>query len=129
MHQGAGTVPGRAVVTRLPVQLHWLELYRLAPHIGITGASRALPPEGAAAVQAIGSADLVVAASPVYKGSYTAARRGVSAARGSGRRGLTAKTQTGQANAGWGHLQCTPQIHSAPPRAAAVASAWTGRVF
>jgi len=52
----------------LPAQVTVLELHRLAPHIATTGA---LPPEGAAAVQAIETADLVVAVTPVYKGSYT----------------------------------------------------------
>jgi FMN reductase len=60
-----------ALDRHLPLQTQWLELQRLAPHIGITGSARELPPEGAAAVRAIETADLVLAASPVYKGSYT----------------------------------------------------------
>lgn len=55
----------------LPLQPQWLELQRLAPHIGISASARDLPPEGAAAVRAIETADLLLAASPVYKGSYT----------------------------------------------------------
>lgn len=57
-----------ALQQTLPAQVTVLELHRLAPHIATTGA---LPPEGAAAVQAIETADLVVAVTPVYKGSYT----------------------------------------------------------
>ena len=52
----------------LPVQLTVLEIHQLAPHIATTGAPS---PDGAAAVQAIESADLVVAVTPVYKGSYS----------------------------------------------------------
>jgi O-acetylhomoserine (thiol)-lyase len=59
-----------ALDRHLPLQTQWLELQRLAPHIGITGSARELPPEGAAAVRAIETADLVLAASPVYKGSF-----------------------------------------------------------
>ena len=64
-----------AVAEALPPhqQIQWqvLEIAMLAPHIVTGGANRALPPEGAAAVRAIESADLVIAATPVYKGSYT----------------------------------------------------------
>lgn len=54
----------QAVSARVSV----LEIHRLAPHIATAGKPA---PEGAAAVQAIESADLVVAVTPVYKGSYT----------------------------------------------------------
>jgi len=60
-----------AAAVAAPVNSQLLEVWRLAPHIGITGAASALPPEGAAAVRSIEQADLVVAVSPVYKGSYT----------------------------------------------------------
>ena len=52
-----------------PAQVEVLELHRLAPHI--VGNGRELPAEGAAALRAITTADLVIAATPVYKGSYT----------------------------------------------------------
>ena len=52
----------------LPAQLTVVEIHRVAPHIATTGKPT---PEGAAAVQAIEQADLVVAVTPVYKGSYT----------------------------------------------------------
>ncbi len=55
----------------MPVRAQWLELHRLAPHIGISGSVQQLPPAGAEAVRAIETADLVLAASPVFKGSYT----------------------------------------------------------
>jgi FMN reductase len=54
-----------------PLQLQCLELWRLAPHIGVAAQPGALPPAGAEAVRAIEQADLVVAVTPVYKGSYT----------------------------------------------------------
>ena len=64
-----------AVAEALPpdhqVHLQVLEIARLAPHIVASGGTRDLPPEGAAAVRAIEAADLVIAATPVYKGSYT----------------------------------------------------------
>lgn len=64
----------RAVAEALPTQstsqLQVLEIAKLAPHI-VGGAGRDLPAEGAAAVRAIETADLVIAATPVYKGSYT----------------------------------------------------------
>lgn len=53
------------------VQLHTLELARLAGHLVPAAGGQGLPAEGAAAVRAIESADLVIAATPVYKGSYT----------------------------------------------------------
>lgn len=52
-----------------PAQLEVLELHRLAPHL-VTG-GRELPAEGAAALRAIATADLLIAATPVYKGAYT----------------------------------------------------------
>lgn len=48
-----------------------LEIARLAPHITTGGWGQDLPPEAAAAVRSIETADLVIAATPVYKGSYT----------------------------------------------------------
>jgi FMN reductase len=56
---------------RLALQIQTFEIAQLAPHLiaGATGGE--LPPEGLAAVRAIESADLLVAATPVYKGSYS----------------------------------------------------------
>lgn len=56
---------------RLPVQLQHFEIAQLAPHLLASGWPAELPAEGAAAVRAIETADLIVAATPVYKGSYT----------------------------------------------------------
>jgi len=60
-----------AIAAVLPVKLEVLEIAKLAPYIGITGYAKDLPPQGIAALHAIETADLVIAASPVYKGSYT----------------------------------------------------------
>lgn len=57
----------QALPAAMPLQTTVLEIAQLAPHIVGAG----LAPEGAAAVQAIEAADLVIAATPVYKGSYT----------------------------------------------------------
>lgn len=54
-----------------PIEVTWVELSTLAPLIGPVVSTEALPPEGRAAIQAIEGADLLIAASPVYKGSYT----------------------------------------------------------
>lgn len=55
----------------LAIQLQTFEIAQLAPHLVASGWPAELPAEGAAAVRAIEAADLVVAATPVYKGSYT----------------------------------------------------------
>lgn len=60
-----------ALPAHLQVQRTVLEMARLAPHITRGGQAGALPADGAAAVRAIETADLVIAATPVYKGSYT----------------------------------------------------------
>ncbi|MEF7613566.1 FMN reductase [Aquincola sp. MAHUQ-54] len=60
-----------ALSAALPVTLQVLEIAKLAPHIGVANAPQDLSPEGAAALRAIETADLVVAVSPVYKGSYS----------------------------------------------------------
>lgn len=59
-----------ALPPQLTVQRQVLEIARLAPHITSPN-GQGLPPDGAAAVRAIETADLVIAATPVYKGSYT----------------------------------------------------------
>jgi FMN reductase len=53
------------------LQLQTFEIAHLAPHLLASGWPAELPAEGAAAVRAIETADLIVAATPVYKGSYT----------------------------------------------------------
>jgi FMN reductase len=58
-----------ALPPQMEIDLQVLEIAKLAPYI--LGAGRDLPAEGAAAVRAIETADLVIAATPVYKGSYT----------------------------------------------------------
>jgi FMN reductase len=55
----------------LDIEVTWVELSSLARHIGPVVSPNALPPEGQAAIAAIEQADLVIAASPVYKGSYS----------------------------------------------------------
>jgi FMN reductase len=60
-----------ALAYHRPVQLQTLELHRLAPAIGHTSFSAELRADGQAALRAIETADLLVAATPVYKGSYT----------------------------------------------------------
>jgi FMN reductase len=61
----------QALPGTLQLQCQVLEIARLAPHITRGGPARDLPGEGAAAVRSIETADLVIAATPVYKGSYT----------------------------------------------------------
>ncbi|MFT7773776.1 NAD(P)H-dependent oxidoreductase [Roseateles sp.] len=55
----------------LAVEVQTVEIAQLAPHLLASGWPAELPPEGVAAVRAIETADLVIAATPVYKGSYT----------------------------------------------------------
>jgi FMN reductase len=54
-----------------PIEVTWIEMSTLAPHIGPATSHATLTPEGQAALKAIEDADLLIAASPVYKGSYT----------------------------------------------------------
>lgn len=61
----------QSLQTNRPIEVTWIELAELAPHIGTATTLDALTPEGKAALQAIEDADLLIAASPVYKGSYT----------------------------------------------------------
>ncbi|CAN5322829.1 FMN reductase [soil metagenome] len=60
-----------ALAARIAVRVQLLEIHQLAPHIASACMPDQLPAEGAAAIQAIESADLVVAVTPVYKGSYS----------------------------------------------------------
>jgi FMN reductase len=54
-----------------PLRLQVLEIADLAAHIGTALTPQQLDAEGAAAVRAIETADLIVAVTPVYKGSYS----------------------------------------------------------
>lgn len=70
----AQTITDRLLALLAPhrsVHLQMLEIAQLAPSIGRVNFACELPPEGAAALRAIEAADLIVAATPVYKGSYT----------------------------------------------------------
>ncbi len=62
---------GDALSAALPVQLTVLEIAQLTPVIGVTSNPQDLGLTGRLALQAIESADLVVAVTPVYKGSYS----------------------------------------------------------
>ncbi|MDP4301228.1 NAD(P)H-dependent oxidoreductase [Leptothrix discophora] len=62
---------GDALATALPVQLTVLEIAHLTSVIGVTSNPQDLDLTGRLALQAIANADLVVAVSPVYKGSYS----------------------------------------------------------
>lgn len=59
-----------ALASQGPYEVEWLELSALAAHIGNATTPDALTPTGSAAVRAIEQADLIVAATPVYKGSF-----------------------------------------------------------
>lgn len=52
-------------------EVSYVEVARLAPLIGAVTSPQDLPQEARDALQRIESADLVIAGSPVYKGSYT----------------------------------------------------------
>lgn len=60
-----------ALAQRLPIAAELLEIHRLAPAIGPALHPGQLAAEGAQALRSIAEADLVIAASPVYKGSYS----------------------------------------------------------
>lgn len=57
--------------TRLPIAVHWVDVHRLGP--GFTGAlaREDVPPEVEQELQAVERADLLLAASPVMRASYT----------------------------------------------------------
>lgn len=60
-----------ALSPHAPLRLQRFELADLAADIGHTSVPSDVGPAGAAALRAIESADLLVAVTPVYKGSYT----------------------------------------------------------
>ncbi|GAB3435958.1 FMN reductase [Giesbergeria sinuosa] len=55
----------------VPIEVQQIELGSLAPLIGGAVSRAQLPPVAQASVQAIESADVLIVASPVYRGSYT----------------------------------------------------------
>lgn len=61
----------RSLQANLPIEVRWVEIADLAPHIGAVTSFKALPEAASQALRDIESADLLIAASPVYKGSYT----------------------------------------------------------
>ena len=61
----------RSLQATLPIEVRWVEIADLAPHIGAVTSFKALPEAASQALRDIESADLLIAASPVYKGSYT----------------------------------------------------------
>lgn len=71
MAQATAEALAQALPEGPPPQLHTLELAQLARHLLPGDGGQGLPTEAAAAVRAIETADLVIAATPVYKGSYT----------------------------------------------------------
>jgi len=60
-----------ALGARLRAHLEVLEIANLAPHIGTALAPSQLGEEGAEAIRSIEAADLIVAVTPVHKGSYS----------------------------------------------------------
>lgn len=60
-----------ALARRLPIEVELLEIQHLAPLIGPTLHPGQLAPAAAQALRSIAEADLLIAASPVYKGSYS----------------------------------------------------------
>ena len=59
------------LATRVPVSVEYLELRALAPQIGTAFDKSGLGPLALAALKSIEGADLIVAATPVYKASYS----------------------------------------------------------
>jgi len=60
-----------ALAASAPVDVHTIEVGKLAPLFGASLSREQLPASVEADVQAIESADILIAASPVYRGSYT----------------------------------------------------------
>jgi len=60
-----------ALVDQVPIELHLIEVGKLAPQLGPALYRSQLPEAVEAELQAIESADLLIVASPVYRGSYT----------------------------------------------------------
>ena len=61
----------RALATQLEVELRLIELSELGTRFGAASTRKQLDPQALAALEGIEQADLLIAASPVYKGSYT----------------------------------------------------------
>lgn len=60
-----------ALVDQVPIDLHLIEVGKLAAQLGPALYRSQLPEAVEAELQAIESADLLIVASPVYRGSYT----------------------------------------------------------
>lgn len=60
-----------ALAERVAVQVQWVELSRLGLQFGSAWSREGLSAEARAALESLESADLLIAATPVYKGSYT----------------------------------------------------------
>jgi len=61
----------QALSERVAIDVAYLELSRLGPQFGSATSHASLGDEARAALRTIETADLLIAASPVYKGSYT----------------------------------------------------------
>jgi FMN reductase len=61
----------KALSTQVAVDVSLVELSKLGTHFGAATLKDQLDPQAASALDKIEQADLVIAASPVYKGSYT----------------------------------------------------------
>lgn len=60
-----------ALVDQVPIEAHLIEVGQLAPQLGPALYRSQLPAAVEAELQAIEGADLLIVASPVYRGSYT----------------------------------------------------------
>lgn len=60
-----------ALVDQVPIEAHLIEVGKLAPQLGPALYRSQLPAAVEAELQAIEGADLLIVASPVYRGSYT----------------------------------------------------------
>jgi len=61
----------RALAAQLDVEIRLVELSEFGTRFGAAATRSQLDPQALAALEAIENADLIIAASPVYKGSYT----------------------------------------------------------
>jgi FMN reductase len=60
-----------AVAALVPAEVHLVEIAKLAPLLVQSSERSGLPAAAAAAIALVESADVIVAASPVYRGAYT----------------------------------------------------------
>ena len=59
------------LATRLPVTVHWIDVHLLGPGFTTSLAREDVPPEVEGELRAAEQADLLIAASPVFRASYT----------------------------------------------------------